>query len=142
MTANVEESTLISFEQQLRKCVRGDVSFDEVVRGIFSTDASMYQITPTAVFLPRDEDDVLSAVNVAAQHNVSILPRGSATSLGGQAAGPGMIIDFTKYMNRILELNVERGWVRVQPGIVLDILAATNHADSDSLSKEYQEAPA
>ncbi|HDY65192.1 MAG TPA: FAD-binding oxidoreductase [Phycisphaerae bacterium] len=129
MTTGSKESKLKSFEQQLRRCVRGDVSFDEVVLGIYSTDASMYQITPTGVFLPCDEEDVLVGINVAAEHGVSILPRGSATSLGGQAAGPGLIVDFTKYMNKILELNVQQRWVRVQPGIVLDELnsALTPH---------------
>ena len=124
MAASTKESTLKSFEQQLRRCVRGDVSFDEVVLGVYSTDASMYQITPTGVFQPRDEDDVLAAINIAAEHGVSILPRGSGTSLGGQAVGPGLIIDLTKYMNEILELNVEQRWARVQPGIVLDELNA------------------
>ena len=124
MAASTKESTLKSFERQLRRCVRGDVSFDEVVLGIYSTDASMYQIAPTGVFQPRDEDDVLAAINIAAEHGVSILPRGSGTSLGGQAVGPGLIIDFTKYMNKILELNVEKRWARVQPGVVLDELNA------------------
>ena len=120
----IGESKLKSFEQQLPKQVRGDVSFDEVVLGICATDASIYQIKPVALCLPRDEEDVLAAVTAAAEHNIPILPRGGATSLGGQAVAPAMIVDFTKYMNGILELNAEQRWVRVQPGIVLDELNA------------------
>ncbi len=124
MTARVEESTLKSFEQQLRKRVRGDVSFDEVVRGIYATDASIYQIMPVAVLMPRDEEDVLAAVKVAAEHRIPITPRGGGTSLGGQTVGPSLVIEFTRYMNKILDLNVEQKWVRVQPGLVLDELNA------------------
>ena len=121
----MDQGKLKEFERQLRDQVRGDVNFDEVTRGIYATDASMYQITPVAVVLPRDEADVRAAVALAVKHGVSILPRGAGTSLGGQAAGASMVLDFTKYMNQILELNVDERWVRVQPGIVLDELNAT-----------------
>ena len=116
----MKESELKSFRQQLRQRLRGEMCFDEVVLGIYATDASIYQIRPVAVALPLDEDDVRAAVAVAAEHSVSILPRGGGTSLGGQAVGRSMIIDFTKHMKRILELDVKNRWVRVQPGIVLD----------------------
>jgi len=120
----MEESKLGDFQQALRSCISGDVSFDEVTRGIYATDASIYQITPVAVVLPRDETDVRAAVKTAAEYNVSILPRGAGTSLGGQAVGTCMVVDFSKYMNKILELNVEDRWVIVQPGIILDELNA------------------
>ena len=113
-----------SFEQDLRQRVRGGVLFDDVSLGIYATDASIYQIKPTAVVLPADEVDVLAAVKTACEHNVSILPRGAGTSLGGQAVAPGMILDFCKYMNGIVELNAAERWVRVQPGLVLDELNA------------------
>ena len=120
----MERSGSKSFEEQLRERVRGDVSFDDVTLGIYATDASIYQIKPVAMFLPRDEEDVLAALRTAAEHKVSVLPRGGGTSLGGQAVGEAMIIDFSKYMNKILELNVAERWVRVQPGLVLDELNA------------------
>ncbi|UCC98558.1 MAG: FAD-binding protein [Phycisphaerales bacterium] len=120
----MEEERRGDFEQTLRDGIRGDVFFDDVTRGLYATDASIYQITPVAVVLPRDRADVCAAVRTAADYNVSILPRGGGTSLGGQAVGPAMVIDFSKYMNSILELNVEDRWVRVQPGIVLDQLNA------------------
>jgi len=118
------QADLKNIERELKKKVKGDVSFDEYTRGVYATDASIYQIKPVAVILPRDESDVINTVKIAAENNINILPRGGGTSLGGQAVGPSMIIDFTKYMNKILELNVEECWVRVQPGIVLDELNA------------------
>ncbi len=121
---NMKKTTLRDFEVELRKCVKGDVSFDDVTLGLYSTDASIYQITPVAVVLPCDEADVQTAVHTASKYNVSILPRGGGTSLGGQTAGPSLVIDFSKYMNNILELNLKERWVRVQPGIVLDELNA------------------
>ena len=113
-----------AFERDLRESVRGDVYFDEVMRGLYATDASMYQIMPTGVLVPRDQEDVLAAIRVAGEHGVSILPRGAGTSLGGQAVGPSLVMDFSKYMNNVLELNVAERWVRVQPGAVLDNLNA------------------
>lgn len=113
-----------SFEQQLKACVRGEVYFDELSLGLYATDASIYQIKPIAVVVPKDEADVVAAVETAGKYKVSILPRGAGTSLGGQAVGESMVIDFSKYMNRILELNVKKRWVRVQPGLVLDELNA------------------
>ncbi len=112
------------FENELRRKIKGDVAFDDVTLGIYATDAGIYQIRPVAVVLPRDEEDVKNAVVSAAKYRVNILPRGSGTSLGGQAVGYAMILDFTKYMNRILELNLAKRWVRVQPGIILDVLNA------------------
>ena len=120
----MEEAKLKDFEQALRDRISGDVSFDRVTCGIYATDASIYQITPVAVVLPRDEADVCAAVKTAAEYNINILPRGAGTSLGGQAVGPSMVVDFSKYMNKILELNIEDRWVKVQPGIILDELNA------------------
>ena len=112
----MEKAKLEEFERALRDRVKGDISFDEITRGIYATDASIYQIMPVAVVLPRDEADVRAAVQTAAEYNVTILPRGGGTSLGGQAVGRSMILDFSKYMNKVLEVNVEDRWVRVQPG--------------------------
>ncbi len=120
----MELSKLKDFEDKLRSCVKGDVLFDKVTLGIYSTDASIYQITPIAVVLPRNQADVIIAVRIAAEFNVSILPRGGGTSLNGQCVASAMVIDFSKYMNQILEVNTGQRWVRVQPGLVLDILNA------------------
>ena len=112
------------FRADLVKGIKGEVSFDDFTLGIYATDASIFQIMPVAVVLPRDEEDVITTVRTALKYNVSIVPRGGGTSLGGQAAGPSLVIDFSKYMNRILEINLKERWVRVQPGIVLDEINA------------------
>ncbi|MEM7354023.1 MAG: FAD-linked oxidase C-terminal domain-containing protein [Acidobacteriota bacterium] len=113
-----------ALEQDLRHAIRGDVFFDDVTRGIYATDASNYQIQPVAVVVPRDRDDVKAAVEIAARHEVSILPRGGGTSLAGQTVGASLVLDFSKHMNRILKLDVEGRWVRVEPGLVRDELNA------------------
>jgi FAD/FMN-containing dehydrogenase/Fe-S oxidoreductase len=120
----MEDSKRQQFELELREGIKGDVSFDDYTLGIYATDASIFQIKPVAVVLPRDEQDVISAVKTAEKYKVSIVPRGGGTSLGGQAAGPSLVIDFSKYMNKILEVNEKEKWARVQPGIVLDELNA------------------
>lgn len=120
----MEQAIRKNFEQALRRHIRGDVYFDDVTRGLYATDASICQIMPVAVVVPRDEPDVHAAIRAAAHFEVSVVPRGAATSLAGQTVGPSLVIDFSKYMNKIVELNVEERWVRVQPGIVLDELNA------------------
>ena len=112
------------FETALTRETQGEVSFDPQIRGIYSTDASIYQIQPVGVMWPKDEADVIAAVEVAREHGVTILPRGGGTSLAGQAVGESLVLDFSRHMNRILELNVAERWVRVQPGVVRDELNA------------------
>ncbi|MEM8679040.1 MAG: FAD-linked oxidase C-terminal domain-containing protein [Planctomycetota bacterium] len=113
-----------AFEQALRQRVRGEISRDRFRRGIYATDASHYQITPAIVVIPRDEADVIAAVTTAGEHGVPITPRGGGTSLSGQTSWTGMVIDFSKYFDEILEINAEERWVRVQPGVVRDHLNA------------------
>jgi len=84
----MEESKLRDFEQQLRKRIKGEVSFDRMALGLYSTDASIYQIKPVAVVIPRDEADVICAVQTAGEFGVNILPRGGGTSLNGQGVSP------------------------------------------------------
>jgi len=115
-------SDINAFISSLRDGIKGDVLSDEYTLGIYATDASVYQIRPLAVVLPEDEEDVHKAVNLAGKFSITILPRGGGTSLAGQTVGQSMILDFSKYMNRVLEFNPEQRWVRVQPGIVYDVL--------------------
>jgi FAD/FMN-containing dehydrogenase/Fe-S oxidoreductase len=117
-----EESRAL--QRDLRSTIRGDVHFDDVTRGIYATDASNYQIQPLAVVLPRDAEDVRRAVAIARRHRVTVLPRGGGTSLAGQTVGRSLVLDFSKYMHRVLELDVEGRWVRVEPGLVRDELNA------------------
>ena len=89
---------------------------------LYRTDASMYEVEPLGLVLPSSVDDVVHAVRVAAEHGIPLLPRGGGTSLAGQSVGRALHVDYSKYMNAILELDVEERWVRVQPGVVLDEL--------------------
>ncbi|MBC8874808.1 MAG: FAD-binding protein [Planctomycetes bacterium] len=111
-------------EQTLRSTVRGEVYFDQMSRGLHATDASHYQMMPACVVVPRDEEDCVQAVKIAGQFGLPITPRGGATSLSGQTFGTGMIVDVSKYMDQVLEVNVDEGWARVQPGVVRDRLNA------------------
>ncbi|HEU4752075.1 MAG TPA: FAD-binding oxidoreductase, partial [Armatimonadota bacterium] len=111
-----------TLEADLRSRLEGEVRFDEPSRLLYSTDASIYQIMPVGVVLPRHTQDVVETVRLAARHGVPVLPRGSGTSLAGQTVGAALVLDFTPYMRDILELNVEEQWVRVQPGVILDEL--------------------
>src|SRR5688500_14162625 len=104
------------------KNIKGDVLTDEYSLGMYATDASFYQIKPLAVILPLDESDVKRTIAVAASHKLKVLPRGGGTSLAGQTVGEAIGIDFSKYMNKILEFNEKERWVRVQPGLVRDEL--------------------
>ena len=108
----------------LRQAVRGEVKLDQLTRWLYSTDASSYQVMPVGVVLPRDADDVAAVVELAARHQVPLVPRGGGTSLSGQTIGPGLILDHSRYLDQILELNREEGWVRVEAGLVLDRLNA------------------
>ncbi len=109
---------------RLRNSVRGEVLVDDYSLGMYATDASIYQIRPVAIVLPKDKGDVKEAIAFAYTNKISILPRGAGTSLAGQTVGESMILDFSKYMNTLLEINASEKWVRVQPGMVRDDLNA------------------
>ncbi len=109
-------------EHELRKVLAGDVRFDPTSRLLYATDASMYQVEPIGVVMPRDGDDVEAAIAVARTFQAPLLPRGGGTSLTGQAVNHALVLDFSPGMNRVLEVNAEAGWARVQPGLVQDEL--------------------
>ncbi len=115
---------LASFVSALRAAVRGEVMDSPGMRGIYATDASHYQITPTAVFVPEDEADVLAGLRICHEFRVPVTPRGGATSLSGQTFGSGLVIDVSKHLDRVLEVNADQRWARVQPGVVRDRLNA------------------
>jgi FAD/FMN-containing dehydrogenase/Fe-S oxidoreductase len=114
----------ISIQHALTTETRGEVRFDKVSRALYSTDASVYQIEPAGVLIPRTQDDVVKALEVCRRYRCPITMRGGGTSQAGQAIGEGLQIDVSKYLNRLLELNLEERWARVEPGIVLDELNA------------------
>ena len=107
---------------RLRKEFDGEVLFDPASRGRYSTDASIYQVEPIGIAIPRTETAARVALAIAAEEGIPILPRGAGSSQCGQAVGEALIIDCTKYLNRILEVEGERAIV--QPGVVLDQLNA------------------
>ncbi len=109
------------FVQDLRKAL-SEVYFDRITRLLYSTDASSYQMMPVGVAIPKSEDEVVAAVEIAGKHAVPILPRGGGSSLAGQAIGHALILDFSRYLDRILEINPQEKTVHVQPGITLGIL--------------------
>jgi FAD/FMN-containing dehydrogenase/Fe-S oxidoreductase len=113
-----------ALRRDLEAAIEGEVRFDKVSRALYSTDASVYQIEPLAVIVPRTRDDIIQAVRICHSYRCPLTMRGGGTSQAGQAIGTGIQIDTSKYYNRILELNVEERWARVEPGIVLDELNA------------------
>ena len=104
--------------------VSGEIRFDDLSRALYSTDASVYQIRPVGVVIPKSREDLMTVVNACRQHRGPITMRGGGTSQAGQTIGHGLIVDTSKFLNQLLEVNVEQRWARVEPGIVLDDLNA------------------
>jgi FAD/FMN-containing dehydrogenase/Fe-S oxidoreductase len=113
-----------SLQRDLEAVINGEVRFDRISRALYSTDASVYQIEPLGVVIPKSPDAVVRAVQIASKHGVPITPRGGGTSQAGQAIGAGIVLDTSKHLNRILEINPDQRWARVEPGVVLDELNA------------------
>lgn len=113
-----------ALQHALTSELEGEVRFDAVSRALYSTDASVYQMTPLGVVVPKTRQDLIRIVNIASRFRCPITLRGGGTAQAGQSIGAGLQVDTSKYFNRILELNVAERWVRVEPGIVLDELNA------------------
>jgi FAD/FMN-containing dehydrogenase/Fe-S oxidoreductase len=129
--ADIADETVAAreLERRLRGDLDGEVRFDDYTRHLFSRDASMYSITPLGVVFPRHADDVAAAVTAAAEHGVPVVPRGAATSLAGQTVGPGLVLDMSRHMNRIIEIDPGSRTALVEAGVVQDQLnrAAAPH---------------
>lgn len=110
--------------RELRGAVRGEVAFDAAARALMTMDASNYRRVPLGVVAPRDAADVAAALAVCRAHGVPVVPRGGGTSIAGQATGTGVVLDFTRYMRAITELDPDARTAVVQPGVVLDDLRA------------------
>src|ERR1700761_4815321 len=119
-------------EAELKRTVQGEVRFDRGSRAMYSTDGSNYRQVPIGLVVPRNSDDVVAAMAACRKFGAPVLPRGAGTSLAGQTCNVAVVFDFTKYMNQILELNPERRFARVQPGVVLDTLR--NRAEAHRLT--------
>lgn len=121
---SVLTSDAAALAERLRAKIKGDVRFDRLARTLYATDASIYEIVPLGVVLPRDAADVVAVVNECRETGVSIIARGGGTGLAGGAVGPGVQLDLSRYMNGIGPLDLEARTVEVEPGVVLDELNA------------------
>ena len=109
---------------ELERSLEGEVRFDPITRALYSTDASVYQIRPFGVVIPKNRQDVIRTVEICRRFRCPLTMRGGGTSQAGQAIGEGIQVDISKYFNRVLEVNAEERWARVEPGLVLDELNA------------------
>src|SRR3954471_15168244 len=118
-----------SLERELRSVVRGEVRFGDGDRGMYASDAGNYRMVPIGVVLPRDADDVTHVLAVCRRHGAPIVARGGGTGIPGQTVNVAVLLDFSRYMNRLVEMSPDAKYARVQPGIVLDELrsAAGTH---------------
>jgi FAD/FMN-containing dehydrogenase/Fe-S oxidoreductase len=121
-TQSVTQIDREQLHAELSRALEGDVRFDQMTRLLYSTDASSYQIEPVGVVLPKHAADVVAAHEIAARHGVPLLPRGGGSSLAGQTVGYALVLDLSRYMNRVLKVDPEAKTVRVQPGMVLGLL--------------------
>src|SRR3989304_9030820 len=110
------------FLHELKKRFTGDLRLDPASKALYSTDASMYQIEPLGVAIRKMQDDLIAAGALSAKYAVSILPRGAGTSLGGQAIGEALILDCSRYLDSIIEINPESHSAIVEPGVILSDL--------------------
>jgi len=118
-----------AIESELRDGIIGEVRFSDGDRGMYASDAGNYRMVPIGVVLPKDVDDVMHTLAVCRRHGAPIVARGGGTGIPGQTVNVAVVLDFSKYMNRIVEMNPEQHYARVEPGIVLDELrdAANKH---------------
>ncbi len=119
-----QEEKIQDFARELRRSFTGEIRFDRYSRLLYGTDASIYQIEPLGILIPRSHDDVCAAASLAPEYGMPLLSRGGGTSISGQTVGAAVVIDYSKYMNKILDVNLEDRRVRAQPGVVLDRLNA------------------
>ncbi|MDZ7708014.1 MAG: FAD-linked oxidase C-terminal domain-containing protein [Trueperaceae bacterium] len=118
----LDDAALAALERDLRAEVRGEVRFDDRARALYATDASPYEIAPFGVVVPLDRDDVIACVRVCARHHAPVLPRGGGTSLAGQAVGRAVVIDVSKHLTGILEVDPDGRTATVEPGVIRDAL--------------------
>lgn len=118
----MDKTQIPDFLKELKYLLSGDLFFDNATRLQYATDASAYRELPLAVARPKNKEDVRRLILFSREHKIPLIPRGAGTSLAGQVVGNGLVVDISKYMNKVLEVNAEEKWVRVEPGVVLDEL--------------------
>lgn len=117
----MNSEVLADLSNDLKKRITGELYTDSANRALYSTDASIYQIEPLGVMIPKTQDDLIATIEAAAKYSVPILARGSGSSLAGQAVGAALVIDFTRHLNRIISIDSEARTAVVEPGVVLDV---------------------
>src|ERR1051326_6460615 len=117
--SNIDKAAL---ERDLRDGIKGEVRFDDGDRAMYASDAGNYRMVPIGVVLPKDSDDVMHTLTACRRYGAPIVARGGGTGIPGQTVNVAVLLDFSKYMNRIVEMNPDQKYARVQPGIVLDEL--------------------
>lgn len=118
----IEEHIMNVDLDRLNGLLQGELLYDDLLKTLYATDASVYREFPLAVAFPKCDTDIAELIGFANLNNVSLIPRAAGTSLAGQCVGEGIIVDSSKYYNQVLEINAEEKWVRVQPGVVRDEL--------------------
>jgi len=118
----MDESSQLNKLSQLNTLLKGEASFSNSDRAQFSTDASAYREKPLGIVWPRDYSDINLLIDFAHQHKIPLIPRGAGTSLAGQVVGNGLVVNTSRYMNSIIEVNQDENWVTIEPGVVLDEL--------------------
>ena len=107
---------------ELAQRLKGELHYDSTMLTLYATDASAYREMPQAVAIPKDIDDLKTLIAFAREHRTSLIPRTAGTSLAGQVVGNGIVVDVSRTFTKILEINPEERWVRVQPGVIRDEL--------------------
>ena len=120
----LNQNTISKIGKELQILVKGEVLFDEFSRGRYSTDASIYQITPIGVVIPKETNDVLNVLEYCKKNQLPILARGAGSSQCGQTVGECIILDYSKFQDQILDIDLNEKTAWVQPGLVLDQLNA------------------
>lgn len=108
--------------QKLANELSGELHYDDLMKRLYATDASVYRMLPLAVALPKTNQDIIALIDFANKNNTSIIPRTAGTSLAGQCVGKGIVVDVSKYFNKILDINETEKTVTVQPGVIRDEL--------------------
>lgn len=127
-TSTLSTSFTNEFIKALTEKLKGELHFDPITRHVYSVDASIFEIVPLGIFLPQSRDDLINAVKIAHSYRVPVTVRGAATGITGGCLGHGLIIDTSKYLHQILEVDISNGTVTCEPGVVQDDL--NNHLSS------------
>ncbi len=122
MKVSLSKNQIDSLKDELEEKVNGEVRFGDDYRALYATDASNYRQVPVGVVFPKDKEDIIITVELCQRYGLHLLTRGGGTSLAGQCCNSGLVMDFSKHYNKILEVDPDKKRVRVQTGLVLDDL--------------------